>query len=183
MKKQVSCIMIIAALALVSGAAHALPGVTIDAGVTLPMPSGDFSDSFKPGFGAAADAFVGIPLSGLQFGGRIGYNSFGAEDDFDDGSMSIIEILPSVRYSLSAPLGMVSLFGQLGLGMYAWNSELDMGGVTVEDDGTDFGFALGVGASARVTPTMKLFLMPMYHSIQTEDDATNYTTLHIGIMF
>lgn len=176
-------IIVLAVICMTAGAAYALPMVTLDAGITLPMPTGDFSDSFKPGFGAAADAFVGIPLTGFQAGGRIGYDHFGADDKYDDGSMGIVEILPSIRYSLSAPLGMMSVFGQLGVGMYKWSSEFETEGVTVKDDGTDFGFAIGAGLSGRIAPTMELFLMPMYHNIQTEDKSTTFVTVHLGVMF
>ncbi len=176
-------IIVLAVLCMTAGAAYALPMVTLDAGITLPMPTGDFSDSYKPGFGAAADAFVGIPLTGFQVGGRIGYNRFAADNKFDDGSMGIVEILPSIRYSLSAPLGVMSVFGQLGVGMYNWSSELDTGLATVKKDGTDFGLAIGAGLSGRIAPTMKLFIMPMYHTIQTEDKSTTYVTVHLGVMF
>jgi hypothetical protein len=183
MRKVTQCIIVLAGICLTAGAAQALPGVTIDAAIALPMPTGDFSDAFKPGFGVAADAFVAIPITGLQVGGHIGYNRFGADDSFDDGNMGVIEILPSVRYTLSAPLGMMRAFGQLGVGVYNWSSELEMGAIKAEDDGTDFGFAIGAGLSGRVAPTMELFIMPMYNSIQTEDESTNYFTVNVGVMF
>ena len=157
--------------------------ISSDVTFNLPMPSGDFADAYKPGFGAGADVFVGLPMVPIKLGGHVAYNRFSADDDFDDGSSTIIEILPSARYTVGLPMSPVGFFGQLGLGMYNWSNEVEAGGVTMEDDGTDFGFAVGIGVTAKFLPTMGFIVMPMYHTIMTEDENTNYISVNLGLTF
>ena len=68
--------------------------LSVDATFNLPSPVGDWGDSFNTGFGAGADVFIGVPLVGMKFGGRIAYNRFPASNDFNDGHMSIVELIP-----------------------------------------------------------------------------------------
>ncbi|MFC1511806.1 hypothetical protein ACFL5H_01260 [Candidatus Latescibacterota bacterium] len=55
--------------------------------------------------------------------------------------------------------------------------------VVVKGDGTDFGFAIGAGVAGRIAPTMKLFLMPLCHSITIEYESTTKVTVHLDVMF
>ncbi|MHB9027296.1 MAG: outer membrane beta-barrel protein [Candidatus Latescibacterota bacterium] len=158
-----------------AAAAQAIPGLSMDAAVNVAAPSGDFADGSETGFGGAFEAFAGIPLFPLKFGGRVAYNRFGHK--FGDGSYSILEVQPSVRYGFGLPLGVFSFFGQFGVGIYNWSSEVKAPGFSVKDSGTDFGVSLGLGANV-----MNLFLMPMYNVIFDNND-TSYFSFNIGATF
>ena len=156
--------------------------ISSDVTFNLPMPSGDFADSFKPGYGAGADVFVGFPLLPIKLGGHVAYNRFSADDKLEDGSSTIIEILPSVRYAVGLPMSPIGFFGQFGVGMYNWSNEIEAGGLTTKTDGTDFGVAVGVGVTAKI-PGFGFIVMPMYHTIMAEDKNINYVSFNVGLTF
>ena len=189
MKKLIAVMCVILCIMVFSATSEAqLNVLDIDVNLSYPMPTGDFSDNYKPGFGAGADVFIGLPvLPTLKLGGRVAYNRFGAEDKFDEGDMSIIEILPSARFEISPPLSPVGGFAQLGVGIYNWGSELEMPSVSglpkQEDDGTDFGICIGGGVKVKIPGSVNLIAFPLYHIIFTEDENTNYVSLNFGIIF
>ncbi len=158
-----------------AAAAHAFPGLSMDIAVNAHAPVGDFSDGAETGFGGAFEAFAGLPMLPLKFGGRVAYNRFGHQ--YNDGSSSVIEILPSMRYGFGLPLGVMSFFGQLGAGAYHWKYELKSPGVSIKTDDTKFGVSLGIGANA-----MNLLVLPMYH-VMFDDDKTSYFSFNIGASF
>ncbi len=158
-----------------STAAYALPLVGFDAAINVPVPTGDYSDVSKTGFGGSVEAFAGLPMLPLQIGGRVAYNRFGQK--FGDGSSQFVEVLPSVRYGIGLPLGLLSFFGQFGAGMYAWSSDQKILGVKYKDNGTEFGISAGVGATA-----MNFMVMPMYH-LMFDDNKTSYVSFNVGMKF
>lgn len=157
------------------GAVGALPGIGLDAAVTVPVPLGDFADAAKTGFGGSLEAFAGLPMLPLKIGGRVAYDRFSHE--VGDGHTSFIEVLPSVRYGFGLPMGLVSVFAQFGAGMYIWNSETKTAGQTLKDDGTEFGLSAGVGATV-----MNFMFMPMYH-VMFDEDRSSYLSLNVGMTF
>jgi opacity protein-like surface antigen len=161
--------------------------LTYDAGVSYVQPTGDFSDGFKGGFGIGGDVFYSLPmLPNLGLGGRLAWNRFGADDSVagvDGGNMNIIEILPSARYSFTPADSQFGFFAQAGVGLYHWSSTIETAFGDFDDDGNDFGFAFGAGATGKFSDTMSFMLMPMYHIISTEDTSTNYFSLSFGVMF
>ena len=165
----------IAVLAFTALPAAALPGLSIDAAVSVPLPTGDFADAAKTGIGGGVDVFAGLPMLPLKVGGRIAYNRFG--HDIGDGNTSIIEVLPSVRYELGLPMGIFRMFGQVGAGLYNWRSTVKVGGFEVDDDGTEFGMSFGVGATA-----MNFMVMPMYE-VMFDDNNTSFISLNVGMRF
>ncbi|MHB9030254.1 MAG: outer membrane beta-barrel protein [Candidatus Latescibacterota bacterium] len=182
MKKTLLAAMLLSVFAVAG--AHAQ--LTYDAGVSFVQPTGDFGDSaFEPGFGIGGDVFYSLPaLPNLGVGGRLAWNRFGVDDSVaDGGNMSIIEILPSARYSFTPADSQFGFFGQAGVGLYHWSSTIETVIGDVEDDGNDFGFAFGAGATGKFSDTMSFMLMPMYHIISTEDTSTTYFSLSFGIMF
>jgi len=157
--------------------------ISLDATVNLPSPVGDWGDAYDTGYGAGADVFFSLPLVNMKFGGRVAYNRFSTSDDFKDGHLSMVELIPSVRYTLTPPLSPVKLYGQFGIGMYRWNSELDAGTGTVKDDGADYGISVGVGAAFKPLPILGVFAMPMYHLVKTDGDNLDYFTFNLGVLF
>jgi hypothetical protein len=143
--------------------------------VNVTAPTGDFGDATETGFGGAFEAFAGLPMMPLKIGGRVAYNRFGHK--VGDGSSSFLEIQPSVRYGFGLPLGVFSFFGQFGVGIYNWKTEVKAGGFSFDDSGTDFGLSLGIGANA-----MNFFVMPMYNMVFDDND-TSYFSFNIGASF
>ena len=175
MKRLLVPSLVILCTVFISGTAYALPGLSIDACFAYPMPTGDFSNSAKPGYGVGGNVFFGLPMIPIKLGGHVAYNSFGEEEDIGVGDTTIIEVLPSVRYSLGLPLELVSIFAQLGLGMYKWENDVD--------DGTDFGICIGAGVSVKFMPGMSLVAMPLYNIVKTEDNDLTYLSLNVGVRF
>ncbi len=161
--------------------------ISYDAAASFDQPTGDFGDSFKPGFGICGDLFYSLPsIPNLGVGGRLAWNRFNADDEFwgvDGGNMSIIEILPSARYSFTPADSQFGFFGQAGLGLYSWSSTIETVFGDVEDSGTDFGFCFGGGATGKFTDTTSFMIMPLYHIISTEDNSTTYFSVNFGVMF
>ena len=189
MKRVIAVMSVVLCVMTITGTTEAqLNVLDIDVNLSYPMPTGDFADAYKAGFGAGADVFVGLPiLPTLKLGGRVAYNRFGVEDIFDGGDMSIIEILPSVRFEISPPLSPVGAFAQFGVGMYNWSSKIEMplisGLPKIEDDGTDFGICVGAGVKLKIPGSVGLMAMPLYHIIFTEDENTTYLSLNVGVIF
>ncbi len=179
MMKATEFIIVIICAAVCSGTAHAQ--ISGDVTLNLPLPTGDFADIAKLGYGVGADAFIGLPMIPIKLGGRVAYNRFGVNDDFDDGVSSTIEILPSARYSIGLPMELLSVFAQIGLGMYKWETENGNG--KVENDGTDFGICVGGGVSGGLSGTMSFVVMPLYHIVMRDDDDLTYLSLNVGIRF
>ncbi len=152
--------------------------------VGFPMPTGDFADIAKPGFSGGAELYYSLPqLPNLQLGGRAAYNWFDLEDDQPEGSYSIIELTPSARYMFrdySDTYNVFNVFLQVGAGAYRWNIDLDDAD---GDDGFDFGFNVGVGASGRFTDRWSFYIQPQFHWVSGEDENLTYFPLNIGIMF
>lgn len=161
--------------------------LSYDAGVTFGQPTGDFGDCCKAGFGIAGDVFYSLPsLPNLGVGGRLAWNRFSLDDSVpgvDGGNESIIEILPSVRYSLTPAGSQFGFFGQAGVGLYRWSYTEETSFGDFDDSGSDFGFAFGAGATGKFSDTMSFMLMPMYHIISTENTNTTYFSLSFGVLF
>ncbi len=185
--KRVLIPALIAAAAFLSTTAFS--GVTIDIGPSYNVPTGDFGDLVDPGLGIGADAFVGLPMLPFEVGGRIGYSSFDATDDFAGGEQDVVEIVPSIRYVFGPPLSPVKVFGQFGVGAYMWDQKLEAVKSMVsslpdiEDDGTDFGISIGAGVRAKLGPLTGITAMPIYNIIFTEDENTTYLSLNVALTF
>lgn len=180
--KKLLVLAILAGFAAFPGIASAQFGGAVSVG--FPMPTGDFADIAKPGFSGGAELYYALPqLPRLQLGGRAAYNWFELEDDLGDGSYSIIELTPSARFMLrdySDTYNVFNVFLQVGAGAYLWNFDPD----DVDgDDGTDFGFNVGVGASGRFSDRWSFYIQPQFHWVQGEDEDLTYFPLNIGILF
>ncbi|MFC1692415.1 hypothetical protein ACFL1R_02795 [Candidatus Latescibacterota bacterium] len=178
MKKAFLLAVILTIFVIASGTSYALPGLTVDAAVAPTVPMGDFSDAAKPGFAVAGEAFIpfGI-IPGLKIGIRAAYNHFGMEES-DEENYTMIEILPSVRFSFSPPMSPLGIFGQVGVGLYNFNSSIEN-----FDSQNEVGVNIGAGLTQSIAPLIKLFVMPQYHLVMTEEENTTYLTVNIGVMF
>lgn len=176
MKKFVLLFCVVSAFIVIPCVSYALPGLSIDAGPSFTMPMGKFADNADTGWGIAANAFAGIPIMPLKLGGRVAYNRFGVTD-YDSENFSVLEIAPSVRYSL-VPLMVMDIFLQAGVGYYRLDSSLS--GFESENK---YGINAGIGIHGMALPTMSVFVMPMYNIVFTDNDNTSYLSINAGLKF
>ena len=162
--------------AIFSCTAFALPGVSFDAGVAIPIPTGSFSDAAETGIGVGADAFFGLPMIPIKIGGHVAYNRFDTKGSGSD-TFSMIEILPSVRYSIFS-LPIAQIYAQLGVGYYYFGSSL-----SGFESQNKFGFNIGAGVSGMFTPTMSFFAMPLFNVVTTDNENSSYLSVNIGLKF
>lgn len=175
MKRAIVFAAVLAFAAGLCAASYALPGLSLDAAVSVPFPTGDFGDAAKTGIGAGVDVFAGLPMLPLKIGGRVAYNRF--TQKVGDGNTQIIEVLPSVRYELGLPLGVLRFFGQVGAGLYSSINTTKILNVETKKTENKFGLAVGVGASA-----MSFMVMPMYEIIFS-DPNSSFVSLNVGMRF
>jgi len=149
----------------------------ISTGITVnyTVPRGDFADSSDPGFGAAGEVCVGLPLLPIRIGGHIGFNTFKENDGSTSGDTTVLEVMPCIKYQIGLPMEIVAFWGQFGMGVFNWKNDVS--------DGTDMGLSFAVGASAKVTPLMSVMIMPTYNIIMAEDDNITYGTVNVGLRF
>lgn len=162
---------------------------SVDAGLSLPM--GDMAELHSIGFVIGFNGFY--PYSdALHFGGRIAYNYLGIDDggwvgSDVDGSSSMMEFVPMVRYLLpSKETSTMSFFLQGGLGFYryAFDVEATIMDETFnyDDSDTNLGICLGGGLSLDSGGRTFVF-QPLINMVFTEGDSSTYITLTAGITF
>jgi hypothetical protein len=176
MKKLLLFLCATSVFALSPCLSSALPGLSVDAGPSFTMPLGNFADGADNGWGIAADAFAGIPIMPLKLGGRVAYNKFGVSN-YDSDNFSVLEITPSIRYSL-VPLMVMDIFLQAGMGYYRLDSSLS--GFESENK---YGVNAGIGIHGMALPTMSVFVMPMYNIVFTDNESTSYLSINAGLKF
>ena len=142
------------------------------------LPQGDLDDDANADMGYVVGGQMVLPtgiMDELMAGLSLDYVMTDGDYDME---LSGIELMGLGRYVFD--LGNdVKLFGQLGLGVLMWDFEIGSGWNKYEDDGTDFGFAIGGGLSF-----MENFeAVALYKSFDTGDTDAEYITLTVGYNF
>lgn len=146
----------------------------IHAGLAQPM--GDFGDVVESGWSAGAMLQIKPPLMPLGFRIDGTYNRFGykaaalSEESADilSGNASVVfDVIPS-------PLVTPYVLG--GVGMHRFSNTANDG------SNTDFGFHGGVGLNVGLAG-FGTYIEARYVSVQTENSATNYVPITVGIKF
>ncbi len=96
---------------------------TVNAGVELGMPIGDFGNAYGIGFGATGKALYGITEKG-DITGTLGYIHFGLKNESESvsGSMGMIPIMFGYRHDFGG------LYGEPQLGLMVVKSKIDFDG-------------------------------------------------------
>lgn len=116
----------------------------IGVGFDLNIPNGDFSDSYKLGFGGYVKGLYGIGTAG-QITLTSGYTTFSAKDEaltaagLDDAKFGIIPILAGYRHNFDG----FYAEPQIGYGIY--REKIETGGVKVSESSGAFTWAVGLG--------------------------------------
>jgi hypothetical protein len=181
MEENMKRIYIILSMVFLSGVilsqtVYAFPFLTVNVGAAIPTPQSTFSNSAKTGLGGTADVFFGLPITPIKIGGHFSYDKF---DEKGPGSnkFTIIEVLPSMRYALLW-LGVAEVYGQIGAGYYHLSSDQSSFGTQKK-----LGFNVGAGVSAKVSPSISIYVMPQYNLILTDVENTKYLTMNLGLQF
>lgn len=162
--KKILLVMVVASMSLLSHAqkGNNQIGVAFEAGI----PTGDFGDVVKTGFGGSAKGLLGVGTAG-QVTLTVGYTSFGVKDA-SDAHFTIVPILLGYRHNFSG----LYVEPQLGYGSYA----VKEGGVSVSSG--EFTWAIGLGYA------MSGFdIGARYQSASKDGSTTSLVGLHVGYNF
>ena len=116
----------------------------VGVGVDLGIPTGDFGDAFKLGFGGYAKALLGIGTAG-QVTFTTGYSSFGMKDELKDllgvdkASTSIIPLMVGYRHNFSG------FYAEPAVGYNILGAKVEEGGSSASDSEGAFAWNLGFG--------------------------------------
>jgi len=137
------------------------------------------------GFNFGGEFFKEVS-SNIFIGGRIAYNRWCLADDeikrefstLDvNNSVTIIELLPSMRIVSSIKNQKTQYFGQIGTGYYTfkrgWQSH----------DAKNFGINFGSGIVILTSKDIKLSIYPLYNIIFQTGNSIKYFTFNVGILF
>ena len=156
--------MVISSFALLSHAQRGNNqiGVAFEAGI----PTGDFGDAVKAGFGGSAKGLLGVGTAG-QVTLTVGYTSFTFKD-FSDVHWTILPVLLGYRHNFSG----FYVEPQAGYGSYAYKQS----GVSVSTG--EFTWAIGLGYA------MSGFdIGARYQSASKDNSTVSLVGLHVGYNF
>ena len=181
--KRLLGLLILTAFAAVSASAQ----ISADIAATYAHPLGSFADGYTLGYGAKADVFVMLPsMPSLGVGASVGLTRFSLDEDIaEDGHLSMLEVLPSARYLFTPPDSQFGFFGQAGFGLYRGTASIGDPQYVGDADhsSSDMGFCAGAGVSGKFADAASLVVMPMFHYVNTESEATKYLAPIFGVLF
>ncbi|HET9232720.1 MAG TPA: outer membrane beta-barrel protein [Candidatus Eisenbacteria bacterium] len=144
------------------------------------IPFGDFNTMAEPGYNiGATGAFYLMP--NLAVGGNIVWNSYSADADPDNTTISIWEFTGTAKY-LFMP-GTVTPYAKGAAGIFMTKVSIDdpvMGNVS--DSASDMGVGGGVGIQARIPKSrFGVFGETMANVAFTPETSTTYYTVRLGL--
>lgn len=201
MNKKTIIVIISLSLLLCINISYGQNQTMMGVGVGISLPTGDGSEYWKMGFDINGEWFKQYSEN-LFIGGRIAYNRWSPDEDeltkdtpsgieWDiSGSLTIIELLPSVRYVPSTNQGQqFQFFGQIGAGLYSLTANGEVKGsyygstvtVSADESSSDFGINFGAGAII-VMGNTKFLIYPNYNIVFTDEESTKYFTFNLEIL-
>lgn len=147
-------------------------GIALDAGI----PTGDFGDAFKTGFGGQLRGLLGIGTAG-QVTLTTGYSSFRAKSEVEDAegadkvTFSVIPILVGYRHNFNG----IYIEPQAGYGSY--RGKVEAAGVSAKESDGAFTWAAGIGYAKNGVD-----VGARYQSAE-KDGSTSFIGIHIGYNF
>ncbi|MDZ7860824.1 MAG: hypothetical protein U5O15_09235 [Candidatus Krumholzibacteriota bacterium] len=163
--------------------------IEFNANAGLSMPIGDTGDSYNTGICFGLDGFI-PHTDNILLGGRIAYNRWGVDEggwtgtDID-GSASIMEFIPQVKYlfSQSDSTGSTNkYFGQAGIGFYRSAFDVDVGNDNYDDSEINLGMSLGGGIIIHQSESRRWEIKPALNII-FNDGTSKYFTISGGFSF
>ena len=164
-------------------------GAAVYLGGGIAMPSGDWSNGWKMGFGGAGG--VGFQLSpSMEVGARVAYTSFPFDDLgtglVDGGEVTTMAFLGDLRFYFGG--GTEQKFkpyatGTVGITQFKLNEATILGITTPEWTESPLTFGFGGGFDYMFGPTAGLWFDVKYMIMNTEGASTNYIPFGFGIKF
>lgn len=172
MKIRSSMLAVVFAAALATPAAAAEIWAGADAGLGIPI--GNLSDVASTGFNLGLHGTYRI-TDQFGFGGELGWQSYGGNDDFEkelsalnaqtvDVRLRIIPVLAFAEYRLPGQTSMVP-FLRGGLGFYNLSTKLEGETFTSDDSETKFGLHVGGGLTGEISDTVGWSVDGLYHHV------------------
>ena len=143
------------------------------------VPTGDFGDVYKTGFGGTVTGRYGINER-LNVGLNLGGQFFKADKDKvfnQDVKFRIVPITALVEYNILT--GDLKPYVGMDLGLY--NARVDVG--DANDSDTKFGVAPTAGLNYAVMDNLDLNFNFKYHVVFTEDKSTTFVALGLGVIY
>jgi len=163
----------------------------LDAGIS--GPTGDFSDFADMGYhGTATGTFMVSPVLGI--GADVGYHTWGGTDDYDallqflsgdpgaEGSFSAIQATAHAMFMIPME-GKARPYLKGGLGMYNLKAKVESSFGDADESESNFGFNIGGGVNFLASPMFMVGLGAAYHSVQTEDQSTDFYTVGVNLLW
>jgi opacity protein-like surface antigen len=164
-------------------------------------PQGDFGDVAETGYhGTLTTSYMLTPMFGI--GADIGYHWWNGNDDLNTGLRTLDESFPGATPPSGAEGSftglqataqgtfMIPMQGKArpylagGLGVYNTKFKVEKSQyINGDDSSSDFGYNLGGGINWLVSPMYMVGVGAAYHSIQTEDSATNLYTVGVNLLW
>ena len=156
--------------------ANAQSKMAVSVGGNLAFPMGSFGDVANMGFGGGAK-FEYALQSNLHLTASVQYLMFAKKDDIVGVEWSIIPVLAGAKYYFGN-----NFYTMAEVGMNFWNTKATItfpiiGKITVEESGSDFGFAGGAG-----------YELPMGKnsldlSVKFQSYASETTAINLGVAY
>ena len=166
--------------------------IEFNANAGLSIPLGDASDRFNIGICFGLDGFVPYK-DNILFGGRLAYNRWGIDAggwgaDDNDGSGSVMEFIPQVRYLFSrtdSTSSTYSYYCQAGLGLYRFAYDVNVKNIhgiikNPNDSDLNLGLSLGGGIIIYQSESRSWEIRPTLNII-FNNDSTKYFTITGGL--
>jgi hypothetical protein len=170
MKKLVLAICVTA----ISVTINAQSGTThIGVGADLGVPTGDFGDGFKTGFGGYAKGLFGIGEAG-QVTFTTGYSAFKAKGSTDDMKVTwnIIPLLAGYRHNFSG------FYAEPQVGYSINSAKVKFEGESASDSEGAFAWAIGFGYVVN-----KVDFGARYQSAHKDGGSISLVGIHVGYNF
>ena len=173
-------ILILAFLSIIVFNAHAQ--IDIGATIGLQIPTGNFGDGVKTGFGFNV---VGkyILKENIAVGLSLGYISFGMKDTGMEGisaSAAIMPITGLFEYHFGS--GKVRPYLGADLGLYRLTAKAKYQGVTASTSSSYFGFAPVAGIICGISEKLSFCANLKYNDVLSEGDSTTWLGINAGII-
>ena len=169
-------ILLVAAMLLIFGIAQAQ--INVGATIGVQIPTGNFGDGYKTGFGINA---VGKYMlnENMAVGLNLGYSRFGT--GVTDFSSSMIPITGLFEYHF----GTENIKPYIGadLGLYDYMVKIKFLGESSSDSKIFFGFAPTAGVLYGLNDNLSLCANLKYNYVTSEGDAATWLGINVGVVY
>ena len=187
----------LAALVLVASSAGAegmkKGQVTGTIGGGLQIPTGDYGDASKTGFGGSLSLDYAVSPA-VTLGGTFHYNRNAISDDLKtvldliafpltvDGHYNILHYGANMKYFFT-PERTTRPYFTAGGGIYNYKATIETGGLSASTSDSDAGINGGFGVMFDAGAKTHIGLQAMYHDIFTPDSSTQYFNFQAALSF